>query len=113
MKKTDIALVIFIALVSVLVAYFVAGFIFGGGPGEMSETVKTATPVSDTIVEPDAALFNENALNPTVEVCVGGGCPDPGTPSTPGNGADLNGDGVIDDEEANANDLEDMEVQTP
>ena len=67
MKKTDIALVVFIAIISVIVAVF-AGRIIFGDVYEGTATVKTAELIVPTIVEPSTEIFNENAINSTVQV---------------------------------------------
>lgn len=71
MKKTDIAMIILIASVSVLVAYFVAKGIFGDNANQ-SVKVKTIDPISSQLVQPDTTVFNSSAINPTVEVTIGG-----------------------------------------
>jgi hypothetical protein len=71
MKKSDIAMIILIASVSMLVAYFVANSILGDTQSQ-SVMVKTAEPISTTVDEPDPTVFNPNAINPTVEVIIGG-----------------------------------------
>jgi hypothetical protein len=71
MKKSDIAMIIFIASISMLVAYFVANGILGDTQSQ-SVKVKTAEPISATVEEPDPTVFNPNAINPTVEVIIGG-----------------------------------------
>lgn len=73
MKKTDIAMIILIASMSVLVAYFIARSIplLNAGSGEPVK-VKTATPINPEVPEPDPAIFNKEAINPTVEVTIGG-----------------------------------------
>lgn len=71
MKKSDIAMIILIASVSVLVAYFVAKAVIGDTKSE-SVTVKTAEPITTDITKPDPSVFNSNAINPTVEVIIGG-----------------------------------------
>jgi ABC-type cobalt transport system substrate-binding protein len=70
MKKTDVAMIIFIASVSILVAYFVANAIFGGmtTDGVSVKTIQLITPDIDT---PNPAIFNTDAINPTVEVTIG------------------------------------------
>jgi hypothetical protein len=70
MKKSDIAMIILIASISVLVAYFAAKAILGDIQNQ-SATVKTAEKISTDIVEPDTSVFNSNAINPTVEVIIG------------------------------------------
>lgn len=73
MKKTDIAMIILIASISILVAYFVARAIPGlkGGADE-TVMVKTADPIQPNVVEPETTTFNTQAINPTVEVTIGG-----------------------------------------
>jgi len=67
MKKTDIAMIILIASISVLVAYFVAKSVFGDVYNGTAQ-VKTIEKISDTIVEPSKDIFNSAAINPSVKV---------------------------------------------
>lgn len=73
MKKTEIAMIILIASMSVLIAYFVAKSIpaLSDGAGEAVK-VKTADKITADITPPDTKVFNSNAINPTVEVIIGG-----------------------------------------
>lgn len=71
MKKSDIAMIILIASISILVAYFVAKAIVGDVQNE-SVKVKTAEAITTDVVQPDTSVFNSNAINPTVEVIIGG-----------------------------------------
>lgn len=70
MKKTDIAMIIFIAGVSVLIAYFVMGSVLSGFKTK-PVTIKTADPISTNVTEPDPSVFNSGAINPTVQVNIG------------------------------------------
>ena len=70
MKRSDIAAIVLIAALSVTVAYFVAGAVVGT-PSSESVKVQTAEPITATIQEPDPAIFNKDAINPTVEVTIG------------------------------------------
>ena len=72
MKKTDIAMIILIASVSILVSFFATRAIFGDVANE-DVKVKTIEKIDAEIVEPDSAIFNEDAINPAVEVQVGSG----------------------------------------
>lgn len=67
MKKTDIAMIILIATVSVLIAFFVTRGVLGTSATEAVK-VKTIESISSTVVEPDTAIFNSDAINPAVEV---------------------------------------------
>lgn len=71
MKKTDIAMIILIASVSVLIAYFVANSIFGNVTKD-SVQVKTIDPISATVDQPSEKIFNKDAINPAVEVQING-----------------------------------------
>jgi len=71
MKKTDIAMIILIASVSILIAYFVANSIFGNVSKD-SVKVKTIDSINSTIVAPSPAIFNTNAINPAIEVQISG-----------------------------------------
>jgi hypothetical protein len=70
MKRTDLAAIILIAGLSVAVAYFVADAIIGK-PSTQSTKVQTAQSISSDIQQPDPAIFNKNAINPTVDVEIG------------------------------------------
>lgn len=71
MKKTDIAMIILIASMAVLVSYFVAKSVIGDA-NKQSVKVKTAEAISADLSKPDPKTFNSNAINPTVEVTIGG-----------------------------------------
>jgi|AntRauTorckE6833_2_1112554.scaffolds.fasta_scaffold20675_3 hypothetical protein len=70
MKKSDIAMIILIASVSMLIAYFVARAIFGDAYTGNAQ-VKAAEPISSEVVEPNTEIFNEDAINPAVPVRIG------------------------------------------
>lgn len=72
MKKSDIAMIILIASVSILVAYFVAKGLLGDVKSQ-SVKVKVADSISSEVEQPDPKTFNTNAVNPTVEVIIGDG----------------------------------------
>ncbi len=72
MKKTDIAMIVLIASVSILVSFFATRAIFGGAANE-NVKVKTIEKINADIVQPDPAIFNKDAINPSVEVQVGSG----------------------------------------
>lgn len=72
MKRTDIAMIILIASMSMLVSYFTAKAILGDSQSE-AVMVKTADPISPDVADPDERIFNKDAINPTVEVFIGEG----------------------------------------
>lgn len=70
MKKSDIAMIILIASISMLVAYFASKSILGD-VGNQSVKVKTAEKITTEVTQPDSSVFNSSAINPTVEVIIG------------------------------------------
>lgn len=74
-------MIVFIASVSMLIAYFVGNSIFGNITTK-GEKVKTIVPISTTVDTPDPTIFNKNAINPAVEVQITGtpGSTTTGTP---------------------------------
>ena len=70
-----------IAALSMLAAYFVADSMIGR-PGAESVKVKTVDKIDATIVEPDASIFNKDAINPTIPVIIGDTSDSSSTPSS-------------------------------
>jgi hypothetical protein len=71
MKKSDIAMIIFIASISVLVAYVAASTLFGSLSKDAAK-IKTIEAIDSTLVEPRSDIFNKNAINPAVQVQITG-----------------------------------------
>ncbi len=72
MKQSDIFTLILIAGIGTLAAFFACQAILGD-PDSASVKFKTVNRViSSELVQPDAEVFNSTAINPTVEVYVGG-----------------------------------------
>lgn len=71
MKKTDIAMIILIASVSVLVSYFVVSSLPFFKDANKPQTVPVATKIDSDVAEVDKTVFNKDAINPTVEVIIG------------------------------------------
>lgn len=59
-------MIILIAAVSILVAYFVTRPLLNTSSEEVK--VKTIESISSTVQDPDPTIFNSNAINPAVEV---------------------------------------------
>ena len=72
MKKTDIAMIILIATVCVLGAFFITNAVVGS-PASDTVKVKTIEKIDATITPPDTAISNQNAINPAVKVQVNDG----------------------------------------
>lgn len=71
MKKTDIAMIVFIASASVLVSFFVAKLVFGDVYKGTAQ-VKTIDKIESSITEPSTDIFNKDAINPAVPVEITG-----------------------------------------
>jgi uncharacterized membrane protein YgaE (UPF0421/DUF939 family) len=70
MKKSDIAMVVLIASISVVLAFFVSQSLLGDDYAESAQ-VDTIEKIVPTIVEPSKNIFNPDAINPTVPVQIG------------------------------------------
>ena len=70
MKKTEIALIILIALISVGLSWWLGNLLLKD-PDENVATVKYMDQIGSTLDEPNTANFNAYAPNPTVEVYIG------------------------------------------
>ena len=73
MKKSDIAMIILIASISMVVAYFVVKAIPVFQTTNQPKQVSTFKEISPTVDETDTEVFNDEAINPAVEVFIGGG----------------------------------------
>ncbi len=74
MKRTDVAMIILIASVSVMIAFFVANSLPFLKVDTTGATVKTIEAIPDGISDadqPDPAVFNDQAINPTVKTVIG------------------------------------------
>lgn len=73
MKNTDIAMIILIASLSVGGAYGIVSVIPGLKLDENDAvTVKIAERYTSSLEKVDPAVFNSDAINPTVDVTIGG-----------------------------------------
>ena len=74
MKSSEIAMIVLIASVSMMVAFFTANSLDFLKVDEQSVTVRTIEEIPDSISEsdmPSATIFNKDAVNPTVKTVVG------------------------------------------
>ena len=72
MKKTDIAMIILIASVSVGIAFAAVSAIPGLKQSDKPVKVKTIDEYTADLDEPNPLVFNRDAINPTVDVTIGG-----------------------------------------
>ncbi len=71
MKSTDIAMIVLVAAVSVGVAFGLVSAIPALKVSNEPVKVKTIEAYSSEIIAPNEAIFNKDAINPTVDVTIG------------------------------------------
>lgn len=69
-KKSDIALIILVAAISLVSSYFIGGALINS-PESRSTKVEVAVPFDSEILEPSKKIFNANSLNPTEKIKIG------------------------------------------
>ncbi|NTW62096.1 hypothetical protein HGB25_01640 [Candidatus Saccharibacteria bacterium] len=67
MKKSDLAMIILIASISVITSFFIARAVFGDVYNGKAQ-VKTIDKIDANIVQPSKDIFNKDAINPAVQV---------------------------------------------
>lgn len=67
MKKTDVAMIILIATISVLAAFFITKTVVGT-PSSDTKKAQTIEAIDPTIEQPDTAIFNSEAINPAIKI---------------------------------------------
>ena len=67
MKKNDVAAIILIVAIAGVFSYFIASAVIGK-PKNNPIQVEQVTPIGSTFPTPDSRVFNENAVDPTVEI---------------------------------------------
>ncbi|MBP6924905.1 hypothetical protein KBE46_00705 [Candidatus Saccharibacteria bacterium] len=70
MKKTDIAMLVLIAGASVLVSSIALNSILGD-PSEKTRDIQVTDTISNSFTEPSSDIFNDEAINPTVQIVIG------------------------------------------
>lgn len=70
MKKNEIALLILIVGLSFGASFFTVQALFGGEE-RTSVEVQTMEAISGDVVQPESRIFNDQAINPTVEASIG------------------------------------------
>lgn len=65
MKKKDIALIVVVAAVSLVLATLASSLLFGGGDESRQLTAEKVEPITSEFVQPEAAYFNIESINPT------------------------------------------------
>lgn len=68
MKKSDVAMLVLIASMSIMFSYFIAKATPLGSAATKSVKVPTIDKIETSLVDPDPRIFNDQAINPSVEV---------------------------------------------
>ncbi len=72
MKKSDIAMIILIASVSVGISFAVLNQLPFFKESEKGQKVDVAEKIVPKVEDPDTDVFNPNAINPTIQTIIGG-----------------------------------------
>jgi len=70
-KKTEIAMVILIASISMTAAFFIANSLPFLKLSDDGVEVATAEKFSIEVTEPNPTIFNKDAINPTIKTVIG------------------------------------------
>lgn len=71
MKQSDIFTLILIAGIGTLAAFFACNAILGDPNEAKTSFTRLSSVIESNLVQPDPEVFNEDAINPTIEVYVG------------------------------------------
>jgi hypothetical protein len=71
MKKSDIATVVFISIISIVISFFVAKIAFPNAYSG-STKVKTINSINSSVELPRSDIFNKDAINPAIKVQITG-----------------------------------------
>lgn len=69
MKQKDIALILIVAVVAAVFSLVLTQMLFGGGKKEL--TAQKVDRISSEFKQPDKAVFNNQAINPTQLIQIG------------------------------------------
>lgn len=71
MKRKDIAPIALVVGISAILSFIISGVLFGS-PKTRQQTAEQTSAISDQFINPDETYFNENAVNPTQTIRIGG-----------------------------------------
>ncbi len=71
MKKSEIAMIVLIASVSMMAAFAIANSVPFLKVDKAGVKVDQAVELSADVSEPDTRVFNKDAINPTVKTVIG------------------------------------------
>lgn len=67
MKQNDIAALVLIVAITAVIAYFIANAVIGTPQNDAVE-IEKVSPIGQTFIAPDPRVFNDNAIDPTVNI---------------------------------------------
>ena len=70
MKKSDIAVLVLIVSLTLVISFLLVKALFGE-PQNENVKVEKVEPISASLVQPSANIFNRDAINPTVVIQIG------------------------------------------
>lgn len=70
MKKTDIAMIVLIAGLSVLVSYLIARATPLGNPASATVEVRVVDPIQEGLAPVTSATFPKDGINPSVDIYI-------------------------------------------
>ncbi len=70
MKKNDIAIIVLIVSITLAISYFVIKALVGEPQNNIVQA-EVVEPISSQLVQPSNAIFNKDAINPTVDIQIG------------------------------------------
>ena len=70
MKNNDFIIAITLGVIMAIISLFAVNALLGN-PDEASVTITSIDSIDSTLSIPDNEIFNINAINPTVDACVG------------------------------------------
>jgi hypothetical protein len=70
MKKSDIAVLVLIVSLTLVISFLLVKSLFGE-PQNQNTKVEKVEPISASLVQPSANIFNREAINPTVVIQIG------------------------------------------
>ncbi len=70
MNKKDVVIVIVVAFVSLMIAYFGMNNLVSRSE-QATIRVKEVATIDSKLEEPSRAVFNQNSINPTVKIIIG------------------------------------------
>ncbi len=71
LEQKDIIAISLIAVMSFIASFFIAAALITT-PEDRAESVMEVNELSSNFSHPDSAIFNEDAINPTEEITIGG-----------------------------------------